>query len=115
MVVVNITARTMVEKLCAVVSKALNSTVNLAWTRTNVLTEAASVNSCVLILRAPTSVDAKKDSVLQLIKTHALMLMNARSLCDVISSASIQKAPTSAHVKNDSLFRPTGDLVQVCF
>ena len=56
--VVNITARTMVENLCAVVSKALKSTVNLALTETNVLTEAASVNSCALIPRALTSVDA---------------------------------------------------------
>ena len=55
--VVNISARAMVEKLCAVVSKALNPRINPAWTGTNVLTEAASVNSCALIPRAPTSVD----------------------------------------------------------
>ena len=57
--VVNITAGTMVEKLCAVVSKALKSRVKLAWTGTNVLTEAASVNSIALIPRAPISVDAR--------------------------------------------------------
>ena len=76
--VVNITARTMVEKLCAVVSRALNSRVNPAWTETNVLTEAASVNSYALIPRAPTSVDARKDSVSLLTKSRVPILMSAK-------------------------------------
>ena len=72
------TARTVWGLLCAAVDQDINSLAKLVWTGMNALMEAVDVLIAASILLGLSDVRAEQDSILVLMESLALILMNVQ-------------------------------------